>query len=80
MSLDQHFAELERHLRALYSSTVLIFVRSVFRLIEYWQGGNGPLMRNEWTLCEFDTALMWCALVLFNFCHQSHVPALLRGR
>ena len=68
-----------RDLRALYISSFLIFVRSLFRLIEYSQGNDGLLIRNEWTLYVFDTVLMWSVLVLFNFYHPSHVAALLRG-
>ena len=54
-------------LRILYITSALIFIRSIFRLVEYAGGNNGWLMRREWTLYVFDTILMWFVLVLFNF-------------
>lgn len=66
-------------LRTLYISIALIFIRSVFRLVEYSQGNNGWLMRREWTLYIFDAMLMWIVLAVLNIWHPSHVEALLRG-
>jgi hypothetical protein len=66
-------------LYALYAASVLIFVRSVFRLVEYSQGNAGYLISHEWTLYVFDTTLMFTVLVLFNVLHPSHVTALLKG-
>jgi hypothetical protein len=66
-------------LRIMYITSALIFVRSVFRLVEYSQGNKGWLIRREWTLYVFDAALMWIVLVVFNFWHPSHVEAVLNG-
>lgn len=68
-----------RHeLRTLYITSVLILVRSVYRLVEYSQGNAGWLMRREWTLYVFDTLLMFGVLVVFNIWHPSKVEAELR--
>ena len=66
-------------LRALYIGSALIFVRSIFRLVEYSQGNSGWLIEHEWTFYVFDSALMLAVMVLFNVLHPSHVTALLQG-
>ncbi|KAI9881271.1 MAG: hypothetical protein M1830_005557 [Pleopsidium flavum] len=67
------------NLQALYTGSVLILVRSIFRLVEYSQGNAGWLIRHEWTFYVFDSALMFGVLILFNVLHPSHVNALLHG-
>jgi hypothetical protein len=69
----------KRDLTALYASSALIFIRSVYRLVEYSQGNNGWLIRREWSLYVFDATLMLIVMVLFNWWHPSHVAALLGG-
>jgi hypothetical protein len=66
-------------LRALFIGSALIFIRSVFRLVEYSQGNDGWLMKREWTFYIFDATLMWVVLVIFNIWHPSHVEALWKG-
>jgi hypothetical protein len=63
-------------LRILYLTSALIFIRSIYRLVEYAGGNNGWLMRREWTLYVFDAILMWIVLVLFNI----WPPALKMGK
>jgi hypothetical protein len=58
-------------LLALYISSALILVRSLFRAIEFIDGNDGYLMRNEAWLYGFDSLLMWIAVVVFNFWHPS---------
>ncbi|KAH6678030.1 RTA1 like protein-domain-containing protein [Halenospora varia] len=69
----------KRELRVLYISSALIFIRSIYRLVEYSEGNKGWLLRHEWTFYVFDAVLMWIVLVLFNFYHPSHAEALLKG-
>ncbi|MCJ1404918.1 hypothetical protein MMC11_008144 [Xylographa trunciseda] len=66
-------------LRALYLGSGLVFVRSVFRLVEYAQGNAGWLMEREWTFYVFDAVLMVAVMVLFNGLHPSRVEALVSG-
>ncbi|GME39175.1 Rta-like protein [Neofusicoccum parvum] len=61
----------EIYLYILYIGSILIMVRSIFRVIEYVQGQDGPLLSKEWYLYVFDTALMFLTMVLFNVKHPS---------
>lgn len=49
----------------LYSTSVLIIVRSVFRVAEFAMGNNGYLLSNEWPLYVFDTIPMLVVCLLF---------------
>ncbi|KAL4753410.1 hypothetical protein BDW72DRAFT_201547 [Aspergillus terricola var. indicus] len=70
-----------KHLYALYGSSILILIRSIFRVIEYLQGWDGFLLRNEAFIYVFDALLMWLVLVIFVIIHPSEVNCLLgRGR
>ena len=69
-----------KHMWALYAGSLLIMIRSVFRLVEYVQGSNGYLMRNEVWLYIFDALLMFLTMALFNIIHPSEVKGMLRGR
>lgn len=42
----------------LYAVSVLIFIRSVFRIVEYGFGTDGYPLRHEWTLYTFDSVPM----------------------
>lgn len=61
----------ERHLWVLYVASSCILVRSVFRIIEYVMGSDGPLLGTEVYLYVFDAVLMWVTMVLFNVWHPS---------
>ncbi|KAL5334849.1 RTA1 like protein-domain-containing protein [Aspergillus crustosus] len=70
-----------KHLWALYGSSILILIRSIFRVIEYLQGWEGYLLRNEAFIYVFDALLMFAVLVIFIFIHPSEINCLLgRGR
>ncbi|KAL2800588.1 RTA1 like protein-domain-containing protein [Aspergillus keveii] len=71
----------QKHLWALYASSALILVRSVFRVVEYLQGYYGSLLQTEVYIYVFDAALMWLVLVIFVAVHPSEIHCLLgRGR
>ncbi|KAH7322439.1 RTA1 like protein-domain-containing protein [Stachybotrys elegans] len=55
----------------LYAVSILILVRSIFRLIEFIQGREGYLLQNEWPTLVFDGALMAITMVVFFFLHPS---------
>ena len=69
----------KKHMRALYLASALILVRSLLRLEEYAEGTDGFVLTHEYFLYIFDSLLMLCTMVLFNFVHPSEVYALLRG-
>ncbi|KAE8164552.1 RTA1 like protein-domain-containing protein [Aspergillus tamarii] len=66
-----------KHMNVLYASSMLIMIRSVFRLIEYLQGNNGYLLHHEIFLYIFDAVLIFITMVIFNICHPSEIGRLL---
>ncbi|KAH6691492.1 RTA1 like protein-domain-containing protein [Plectosphaerella plurivora] len=54
-----------RHLYVLYTTSAIILVRSVFRVVEYLQGNGGYLISHEIFLYIFDTLLMAAVMVIF---------------
>jgi hydrogenase/urease accessory protein HupE len=62
-------------LAMLYAVSVLIMVRSVFRVIEYVMGTDGYLSRHEWPLYVFDGLLMLLTVGIFAWWYpgQLHV-------
>lgn len=42
----------------LYAVSVMIMIRSIFRVIEYGMGREGYLLSHEWPMYAFDSALM----------------------
>ncbi|KAE8381945.1 RTA1 like protein [Aspergillus bertholletiae] len=69
-----------KHMNVLYASSVLIMIRSVFRLAEYLQGNNGYLLHHEIFLYIFDAVLIFIAMVIFNICHPSEIGRLLGSK
>ncbi|KAH7369989.1 RTA1 like protein-domain-containing protein [Rhexocercosporidium sp. MPI-PUGE-AT-0058] len=68
-----------KHLYTLYVASLLIMIRSIFRVVEYIQGNDGYFLRYEYYLYIFDAVLMLAVMVVFNFVHPSEVKALLKG-
>lgn len=54
-----------RHLVILYTTSALILVRSIFRVIEYLQGNGGYLISHEIFLFIFDAVLMAITMAIF---------------
>ena len=69
----------KRHLAALYISSGLILVRSIFRVVEYAQGNAGYLLKHEYFLYVFDSTLILGVMVFFTLVHPSEINALLKG-
>ncbi|KAH7150275.1 RTA1 like protein-domain-containing protein [Dactylonectria estremocensis] len=55
----------QRHLYVLYTTSILILVRSIFRVIEYLQGNGGYLISHEAYLYIFDAFLMAAVMAIF---------------
>lgn len=66
-----------KHLNILYATSLLILVRSLFRLVEYIQGNKGYLLRHEVYLYVFDSLLIFIAMVIFNIVHPSEITRFL---
>lgn len=60
-------------LYVLYTSSTLILIRSVYRVIEYAMGSDGELLAKEVYLYIFDGLLMGGVAVSFNWFHPSRV-------
>lgn len=67
----------ERHILALYVGSLLILIRSIFRLIEYAQGNAGYLVSHEAYMYIFDGSLMFLTMMVFLCIHPSEINALL---
>ncbi|KAM5343771.1 hypothetical protein ACJ41O_012308 [Fusarium nematophilum] len=63
----------------LYITGILIWVRSLFRVIEFIQGNDGQLMRSEVNVFVFDGLLMFVVLAWMNWFHPGEIGLLLRG-
>lgn len=57
----------------LYVGSLLIMVRSIFRVVEYLMGNNGFLLRHEYLVYIFDATLMFLVMVLFLWIHPSQL-------
>ncbi|KAJ5951717.1 RTA-like protein [Penicillium vulpinum] len=70
-----------KHMWALHSSSILVLIRSIIRVVEYVQGTEGYLMSNEVFIYVFDGFLMFALMVIFVVIHPSEVNYLLgRGK
>ena len=58
---------------ACYTVSVLILVRSAYRVAEYVQGNDGYLISHEVFLYVFDAALMFVVMVIMNWLHPSTI-------
>jgi len=69
-------------LYALYTASILILVRSVFRIIEYLNGNDGFIQRHEVFLYVFDGVLMLGVMTIFNVIHPGKIilmPVIVSG-
>lgn len=62
-----------RLLGVLYGASLLILVRSIFRVAEYALGEDGELMSKEVYLYVFDAVPMFIASIAFNILHPAEV-------
>lgn len=69
----------KQYLTTLYVTSALIWIRSVFRAIEYIEGNKGYLMTTEAFLFVFDSVLIFICMVWMNWFHPSEIKMLLRG-
>lgn len=67
------------YLMTLYVTSALIWIRSVFRAIEYIEGNKGYLMTTEAFLFAFDSVLIFVAMLWMNWFHPSEIKMLLTG-
>lgn len=58
-------------LKAVYISSILILVRSIFRMVEFAEGTEGYSLRHEWMFWVFEGLLTIFALLIFCVWHPS---------
>ena len=62
----------------LYIVSILIFVRSIVRIVEFVQGYDGFIMVHEVFLYIFDASMMWLAVATMNWIHPGEVAQYVR--
>ncbi|KAK7598472.1 hypothetical protein V3481_000098 [Fusarium oxysporum f. sp. vasinfectum] len=62
-----------RYFIALYCTSGLFLVRNLVRIIEYKQGGDGPLLSNEAFLYVFDCCFMLAIILIVLFLHPGQL-------
>lgn len=72
-ALSPRLAIWKKHMYTLYAGSLLIMIRSIFRVVEYLMGNNGFLLRHEYLLYIFDATLMFLVMVLFLCVHPSQL-------
>ncbi|KAJ5081190.1 hypothetical protein N7456_013428 [Penicillium angulare] len=60
-------------LSALYIASVLILIRSIYRVIEFAQGNSGYVISHEVFLYVFDATMMFLVMIVMNSFHPSVV-------
>lgn len=58
---------------ALYTASILILIRSIYRIIEFAQGNSGYVISHEVFLYVFDAAMMFLVMIVMNLYHPSVV-------
>ncbi|KAJ5150161.1 RTA1 like protein-domain-containing protein [Penicillium atrosanguineum] len=56
-------------LRAVNITTILILVRSIYRLVEFTEGRTGYINNHEWAMYVFDTLAIYPCVALFIYWH-----------
>lgn len=60
-------------LNMLYTTSVAILVRNIYRVVEFIMGQHGYLLETEWPLYVFDGALMLLVMVCFYVWYPSQL-------
>jgi hypothetical protein len=63
----------KKNLNGLYAMSILVIIRSVFRVVEYSMGYDGYPLTHEWTLYIFDSTPMFFVMVIFYFYYPSNL-------
>ncbi|KAG4420412.1 hypothetical protein IFR04_006428 [Cadophora malorum] len=69
----------QKYLWALYAASLLIFIRSIFRIFEFAGGHDGTLMSSEVYIYVFDAVLMLGVMVVFNVVHPGEIIGRRKG-
>ncbi|WPG98394.1 RTA1 domain protein [Acrodontium crateriforme] len=67
-----------KHMYGLYAVSVIIFVRSCVRVLEYAQGYDGYIISHEVYIYIFDGTLMFTAMCIMAWIHPAEVSHAIR--
>jgi hypothetical protein len=67
-------------LRVLHAISLLILVRSIFRVVEYVQGTDGYSLTHEWTLYVFDSTLMFVVMLIWGIWYPGDLQEFVKHR
>ena len=65
----------KKHLYSLYAVSILIFARSLVRLVEYVRANDGYIISHEVFLNAFDASVIFWAVVIIGWFHQGDCKA-----
>ena len=68
----------QKHMIGLYAVSILIFVRSTVRCVEYIEGFFGYIIEHEVFLYVFDATPMFFAVIAMNWSHPGEVAKYVR--
>ncbi|KAF2454164.1 RTA1 like protein-domain-containing protein [Lineolata rhizophorae] len=68
-----------KHIIVLWSVSLLILVRSIYRVVEFAEGKGGELMSHEIYMYILDSTLMFLSMLPHNVYHASEVKSLYKG-
>ncbi|KAK3332840.1 RTA1 like protein-domain-containing protein [Cercophora scortea] len=63
----------QQFIMALYAASILVMIRSIFRMIEFSAGRDGTFQNNEVYLLVLDSALMLLVAIVFLWYHPSRI-------
>jgi hypothetical protein len=63
----------KKYIYTLYAASIIILIRSVFRVVLFAESNDSFLMRNEVFLYIFDSVLMLSVMALFNIIHPGAI-------
>ncbi|KAF2173032.1 hypothetical protein M409DRAFT_16982 [Zasmidium cellare ATCC 36951] len=75
-----HTLPWKKHMYTLYAVSILIFVRSIVRVVEFIQGFEGYIYSHEVFLYVFDATMMFIAMGIMNVVHPGEVAVIVRGQ
>ncbi|KAF3405284.1 hypothetical protein DPV78_002617 [Talaromyces pinophilus] len=76
--LDQQLSY-QRHMYVIYGTSVLIFARSIVRVIEFIQGLDGYIATHQLFIFIFDAVPMFVVMFILNWIHPSEIKSVING-
>lgn len=75
----EHSSLCTRHLHVMYVTCILIFIRSVVRVVEFSQGFPGYIFSHQIFIYVFDAIPMFAVMLILNWVHPSDMKRATEG-